>query len=100
MTPEEKLLWSHLRGNSFGIRFRRQVPFGPYILDFFYLPKRIAIELDGDQHYQEQKIDYDKIRDAYLLANGIHVIRFRNKEIKTNLDGVLIHIWKRCNTEE
>ena len=59
MTPEEKILWSHLRGESLGMQFRKQVPFGPYILDFFCLPKKLAIELDGDQHYEHEAKEYD-----------------------------------------
>ena len=96
MTPEEKKLWSHLRGKSFDVQFRKQVPFGPYILDFFCLAKRVAIELDGDQHYEPQAKEYDTARDEYLRLHGITVLRFRNNELKTNLDGVLTQIWNAC----
>ncbi len=97
MTPEEKKLWSHLRGKSFGVEFRKQVPFGPYILDFFCLSKKVAVELDGDQHYEEEAKEYDSARDEYLQSHEITVLRFRNKELKTNPDGVLTVIWDECN---
>jgi very-short-patch-repair endonuclease len=96
MTPEEKKLWSHLRNKSFGVQFRKQVPFGPYILDFFCLAKKLAIELDGDQHYTEEGKEYDAARDEYLRSHEITVLRFRNRELKTNLDGVLTMIWEVC----
>ena len=95
MTPEEKKLWSHLRANSFGVHFRRQVPFGPYILDFLCLTKRVVIELDGDQHYEGEAVAYDKARDEYLQSQNLTVLRFRNKELKENLDGVLSVIWNK-----
>jgi very-short-patch-repair endonuclease len=96
MTPEEKILWSRLRCDSLGVRFRKQVPFGPYILDFLCLTKKVAIELDGNQHYKEEAIEYDKARDEYLRSYGITVLRFRNMELKQNLDGVLTVIWNAC----
>lgn len=96
MTPEEKKLWLHLRGNSFGVRFRKQVPFGPYIVDFFCVAKKLAIELDGDQHYTEEAKEYDAARDDYLRSHEVTVLRFRNRELKTNLDGVLTAIGDAC----
>ncbi|MBI2427238.1 MAG: endonuclease domain-containing protein [Ignavibacteriales bacterium] len=100
MTPEERLLWSHLRDKSFGVQFRKQVPFGPYILDFFCLAKKVAVELDGDQHYEEETMAYDKARDEYLRSHEITVLRIRNRELKTNLDGVLTVIWNACKKEK
>ncbi len=96
MTPEEKILWSHIRNNSFDVHFRKQVPLGPYILDFFCLSAKLTIELDGDQHYEEEAKEYDKARDEYLREHEITVLRFRNREVKTNLDGVLTVIWETC----
>jgi very-short-patch-repair endonuclease len=96
MTPEEKKLWSHLRKKSFGIEFRKQVPFGHYILDFFCLAKKLAIELDGDQHFEKDAKEYDAARDEYLRLHEITVLRFRNREVNLNLDGVLTVIWEAC----
>lgn len=96
MTSQEKKLWSHLRNNSFGVHFRRQVPFGPYIIDFFCFSQKLAVELDGDQHYEREAKEYDATRDEYLRSQEITVLRFRNTELKSNLDGVLTVIWERC----
>lgn len=96
MTPEEKKLWSHLRNKSLSVQFRKQVPFGPYVLDFFCLAKRVVVELDGDQHYEVEAKQYDAARDEYLRSHEVTVLRFRNREVKTNLDGVLTLIWKAC----
>lgn len=94
MTMQEKILWAHLNNNALGVRFRRQVPFGPFILDFMCVTKRLAIELDGNQHFEPMAVEYDKARDEYLQSNSIKVIRFRNTEIHKNLEGVLSIIWK------
>lgn len=91
---QEKILWAHLNNNALGVRFRRQVPFGPFILDFMCVTKRLAIELDGNQHFEPMAVEYDKARDEYLQSNSIKVIRFRNTEIHKNLEGVLSIIWK------
>src|SRR5688500_8791032 len=85
MTPTEKRLWKLLRANGLGYRFRRQVPRGPYILDFACLERRLVIELDGGQHADSEK---DVIRDAWLAARGFRVLRFWNRELLHNLDGV------------
>ena len=99
MTPEEKKLWSHLRNNAFGVHFRKQVPFGPYIVDFFCIAAKLAVELDGDQHYTDEAKRYVEERDNYLRLHEMTVLRFRNRELKTNLDGVLTEIWEACKNE-
>jgi very-short-patch-repair endonuclease len=89
-TKEEKLLWVSLRRKKLGFKFTRQYSVGPYILDFYCVEKRIAIELDGSQHLSNK--DYDKERDNYLLMNDIKVLRFWNREISVNIDKVLDRI--------
>lgn len=89
MTPEEKILWSYLRDHALGVHFRKQVPFGPYILDFFCVPVRIAIELDGSQHRKPDAQEYDKNRDGYLGSFGITVLHFPNRKIHQNPAGVI-----------
>lgn len=87
MTKEERRLWyDYLSG--YPLRFRRQVTMGNYIVDFYCASVKLAIELDGSQHYEEQGIAYDKERTAYLEGLGIAVLRFSNLDIKTNLRGV------------
>jgi len=71
-------------------KFSRQYSVGPYILDFYCVEKRLAIELDGAQHLENK--DYDIERDNYLLLNDIKVLRFWNREISANIDEVLVKI--------
>jgi very-short-patch-repair endonuclease len=87
-TDAENLLWRHLQRRQIeGFKFRRQQPIGKYIVDFVCLTKKIVIEIDGGQHavYKEN----DRIRDAWLRANGFSVLRFWNTELFENLEGVL-----------
>ena len=97
-TDAEKLLWQHLRNRAFqGIKFRRQHPFGPYIVDFISLERNLIIELDGGQHGQQENRARDEIRDSYFRGKGYKVLRFWNNDIFTNLEGVLEAI--RINLE-
>jgi len=94
-TWAEKLLWRWLRGRRFsGYKFRRQHPFGPYVLDFFCCESRLDIELDGGGHNdRSQEIEDDK-RDRFLQAHGVRVLRFRNRALIENRDGVRTMIWE------
>jgi very-short-patch-repair endonuclease len=76
-THSEKLLWHQLRNRELhGLKFRRQVPFSPYIVDFYCAELKLVIELDGNSHNDRR--EYDKSRDDYLRSIGLHVIRFKN----------------------
>jgi very-short-patch-repair endonuclease len=76
-TNAESALWAHLRGRRFaGFKVRRQHPCGPFILDFFCPRCRLAIELDGGQHFEPAAQAYDARRSRYLAGRGITVIRF------------------------
>ena len=87
MTKEERRLWyEYLR--NYPYQFRRQVAFGNYILDFYCAAAKLAVELDGSQHYSEAGLRYDENRTAYLNGIGIRVIRFSNTDIMRNLAGV------------
>jgi very-short-patch-repair endonuclease len=88
MTPAEKKLWSLLRNNRLGAKFRRQVPYGRYILDFYCVKARLVIEVDGGQHYSPEGKRLDTIRDAYLRSDGLEVLRFLNDKVLTNEEGV------------
>ena len=80
MTDAELHLWYHLRGHRFlGLKFKRQKPIGPYIVDFVCLEKDLVIELDGGQH--SEAIAYDDIRSAWLASQGLRVLRFWNHEV-------------------
>ena len=87
MTKEERRLWyEYLRGYPY--QFRRQVAFGNYILDFYCAAAKLAIELDGSQHYESVGQEYDAHRTACLNSINIHVLRFSNTDVMTNLSGV------------
>ena len=89
-TEAERLLWRLLRGRQFaGVKFRRQHPIGPYIVDFHCVEGRLAVELDGSQHFTTEGAAYDKRRTAFLAKRGIRVVRFTNLELFEEPDGVL-----------
>ena len=85
-TPEERILWQTLRRNMTTAKFRRQVPMGPYFADFVSHGAKLVIELDGAQHAQRE--DYDADRTRFLQGEGYRVLRFWNRDVKENLDGV------------
>ena len=87
MTREERRLWyDYLRTGP--ARFLRQHPVGCYILDFYCPGLKLAVELDGSQHYEETGREYDARRTAVLAEKGISVIRFPNNAIRDNFRGV------------
>lgn len=89
MSDAEKKHWSVLRGKQLGSKFRRQVPFGKYVLDFYCHEEKLDIELDGSQHYTEEGKACDTIRDQRLQEQGIEVVRFSNLEVLQNIDSVM-----------
>jgi len=92
MTEAERKLWSRLRrGQLGGLRFRRQVPFDKYIVDFACFEPKIIIELDGSQHASQ--IVYDNQRTKWLESLGYTVLRFWNNEVSGNIENVLQTIW-------
>lgn len=87
MTKEEQQLWyRYLR--EYPIQFRRQVTCGQYILDFYCAKAKLAIELDGSQHYEPEAVKEDTVRTQYLESLGVMVLRFPNNAIWDNLNGV------------
>ncbi len=87
-TDAERLLWKYLRNRQlFGYKFRRQVPIGPYIIDFVCLSLKLIVEVDGSQHMSN--INYDYTRTQYLEDHGFHVVRFWNNEVLAQIDPVL-----------
>ena len=80
-------MWSALRNRQMsGKRFRRQMPIGPYIVDFVCLENKLIIEVDGGQH--TQNADYDAERTAWLEAEGFRVIRFWNNQVLEEKEAV------------
>ena len=88
-TDAERKLWSVLRGKQLGgVKFFRQYSAGPYILDFYCPSCRLAVELDGSQHGDDNQKIRDERREKYLRQNDISVLRFWNDEVADNLNGV------------
>ena len=87
MTLPERLLWRELRGRSLGPRFRRQVPIGPYIVDFYCPQAKLIVEVDGDFH-GEQMIE-DRDRALWLDAQGYRVARCAAVDVLVDLEGVV-----------
>ena len=91
MTCQEKILWSFLRNRQIhGKHFRRQHPYGIYILDFYCFEVNLAIEVDGLIHQDRQQ--YDNERTEYLESSGMKVLRFDNEDIDSRIDWVLSKI--------
>ncbi len=90
MTKPEVLLWMKLSRDQIGFQFRRQDPFGPYILDFYCPEFFVAIEIDGLLH--EGNKDKDEIRDTYLIAHGVKVLRFSAKSVLSSPEAVALKI--------
>ncbi len=88
MTDAEKVLWGALRDRRLGgLKFRRQHPFGAFVLDFLCQEHWLVIEVDGGIH--DEQIEQDIFRTEYLVAHGFRVLRVRNEDILANLDAVL-----------
>ncbi|WP_372528200.1 endonuclease domain-containing protein [Piscinibacter sp.] len=90
MTDSERRLWSRLRSEQLGVKFRRQHPLGPYVLDFACLAPRLVIEVDGSQHLGQAS--YDARRDAWLIGQGFQVLRFWANEVLSDTDAVVSRI--------
>ncbi|WP_193368427.1 endonuclease domain-containing protein [Pelagibius marinus] len=88
MTEAEQRLWSALRRRQLdGLRFRRQVPLGRFIVDFACYEARVVVELDGGQHAESEA--EDAMRTRWLEDRGFRVLRFWNDEVFGNLEGLL-----------
>ncbi len=89
-TPAEKLFWKNISHDKiFGLRFLRQYGVGPYILDFYCSKIRLAIEVDGEVHVNQERKLYDSDRNKYLESLNIKVIRFWNNDVLKNTKKVL-----------
>lgn len=90
MTSTERKLWHHLRNRKMGgAKFRRQQPFGPYVLDFYCAEHRLNIEVDGGQHDFPGKRAYDERRTDFLVDKGILTMRFWNGQVRDDIENVL-----------
>jgi very-short-patch-repair endonuclease len=90
LTPAEALLWKNIQRKQLdGRRFRRQYSIGSYIVDFYCVEERLAIELDGSVHDNIGSQLYDDERTSFLESLDIKVIRFENSELFKSLDFVI-----------
>ncbi|HEX9307565.1 MAG TPA: endonuclease domain-containing protein [Anaeromyxobacter sp.] len=92
-TDAEHALWSRLRRHLMGPKFRRQHTVGPYTLDFYCPAARVAVELDGGQHYEGVQRAKDEARDEWLANRGIRVIRYSDREVLLETEAVEEAIW-------
>src|SRR5665213_3350601 len=93
LTPPEARLWLALRRQAqAGLRFRRQHPIGPFILDFYCDSARLAVGVDGEWHALGGQLRRDERRDAWMKRNGIVTLRIPAIEVRDNIEGVLAAI--------
>ena len=99
-TDAERLLWGKLRGRRLaGWKFKRQVPIGPFIVDFCCADAWLIVELDGGHHGHDTVAEKDRFRTSDLEQRGYLVLRFWNHEVTSNLDGVcetILHHLRGC----
>ena len=83
LTPAEALLWKNLQRSQVGCRkFRRQHSVGSYVVDFYCPACRLAVELDGQGHFDSTRSEYDVKRMRFLEQKGICVLRFENRQVQ------------------
>lgn len=93
MTPQERHLWYDFL-KDLPLTVNRQKTIGNYIVDFYIASKKLVIEIDGSQHFEENGIAVDKERDSFFESLGIKVLRYSNYDINTDFDGVCADIIK------
>ena len=89
MPKPEQVLWQRIRRKQLGVKFRRQHGIGRYIVDFYCAELNLVIEIDGDSHFSDEGKEKDTIRDAFMEALGIKVLRFTNEEVMKQTESVL-----------
>ena len=99
MTDAEQLLWQRLRRKQIlGLQFYRQKPILNFIVDFYCPAAKLIIACDGGPHYTEDGRSADEIRDPALSELGLVVVRYSNRQILTEIDGVVEQIY--CVVEQ
>jgi very-short-patch-repair endonuclease len=96
-TDAESALWHLLRDRRLSkFKFRRQAPFGNYILDFVCFERRLVVEVDGSQHAES---DRDEKRDAVLAGEGFQVIRYWNNDVLHRRQAVLDDLFAKLHSD-
>ena len=99
MTEAESLLWSKMRRKQLkGYQFYRQKIIGNYIVDFYCPKADLIVELDGGQHYTDDGKQNDRARDAFMARLGLKVLRFSDREVFENLEGVTAEIYEHLKS--
>ena len=80
----ERLLWPHLRNGKMGVKFRRQVSIGSYVVDFYCPALKLAIEVDGASHAGADAQQYDAQRQSEIEALGVRFVRVANEDLYRN----------------
>jgi len=100
MTDSEQRLWSRLRRKQvLSVPFYRQKPIGDYIADFYAPKANLVVEVDGSQHLEPAQSDYDRQRTAFLESQGLRVLRFDNRQVLQEQDGVMEEIYRAVAKE-
>jgi very-short-patch-repair endonuclease len=92
-TDAERAVWWILRNRHLGVKFRRQHTVGQYTLDFYCAELKLAVEIDGGQHYEEAGCRHDEAREVALRAMGIRTLRYSNLDVLKEAEGVAEAIW-------
>jgi len=101
LTEAEAALWKELRAKKIlGYKFRRQHPMGGYILDFYCAEVRLAIEVDGSMHQDQEQIEYDRHRSSNQAEMDIEVLRFWNDEVLNKTGSVIEKIIRKIEQQE
>ncbi len=95
----KKFSGQKIRNQQLRVKFRRQHGIGKYIVDFYCPDFQLVIELDGDSHYQEGAQEYDYVRDEFMRAASLRILRFTNIEVMNNLDEVVLAICAAMKTK-
>jgi very-short-patch-repair endonuclease len=96
LSPAEARLWQLLRTRPDGLKFRKQHPAGPYVLDFYCPAAKLAVEIDGVAHEMGDNPARDARRDAWLRERGFRVLRIAAFEVKADAGAVVQHILNAC----
>ncbi|HEY5972188.1 MAG TPA: DUF559 domain-containing protein [Pseudoxanthomonas sp.] len=97
-TDAEQLIWSYVRDRRLhDQKFRRQKSLGPYVLDFYCHELKLAIELDGGQHNEDEHSTRDNRRDAFVASKGITTLRYWNHDVLQRTEYVLVDIWDQVH---
>ena len=90
MPPAEQLIWARLKGTQIeNCKFRRQYSVGAFVIDFYTVEIKLAIEIDGDSHFADGAEVYDLERQSVIESSGIRFLRFTNRQVYEELDAVI-----------